>query len=189
MGSHSEDSLETTTMYKLLIASVLAVATSLPIEDTAEVAAAKEVFNAAFAAAEAGEHGNLRPVNDDAQAAQIATSYIADSEDVAAAKAAFQAAFDDAAAGGLAAKQAPAPVHVILEPAPLAVAPAPVMAAAPVEAAALIEEAAPVEAAPPVETAALIETAAPVEAAAPVVAAAPVLATHPYAAGFPIHGL
>merc|ERR1712066_847346 len=106
MGSHSEDSLETTTMYKLLIASVLAVATSLPIEDTAEVAAAKEVFNAAFAAAEAGEHINLRPVNDDAQAAQIATSYIADSEDVAAAKAAFQAAFDDAAAGALAAPNA-----------------------------------------------------------------------------------
>merc|ERR1712198_232 len=123
MGSHSEDSLETTTMYKLLIASVLAVATSLPIEDTAEVAAAKEVFNAAFAAAEAGEHINLRPVNDDAQAAQIATSYIADSEDVAAAKAAFQAAFDDAAAGGLAAKQAPAPVHAIPAPAPLAAAP------------------------------------------------------------------
>merc|ERR1711884_756674 len=117
MGSHSEDSLETTTMYKLLIASVLAVATSLPIEDTAEVAAAKEVFNAAFAAAEAGEHINLRPVNDDAQAAQIATS-----EDVAAAKAAFQAAFDDAAAGGLAAKQAPAPTHVI--PAAPAVVPA-----------------------------------------------------------------
>merc|ERR1712117_314957 len=123
MGSHSEDSLETTTMFKLLIASVLAVATSLPIEDTAEVAAAKEVFNAAFAAAEAGEHINLRPVNDDAQAAQIATSYIADSEDVAAAKAAFQAAFDDAAAGGLAAKQAPAPVHEVPVPAPLAAAP------------------------------------------------------------------
>merc|ERR1711963_732529 len=108
MGSHSEDSLETTTMYKLLIASVLAVATSLPIEDTAEVAAAKEVFNAAFAAAEAGEHINLRPVNDDAQAAQIATSYIADSEDVAA--------------GGLAAKQAPAPVHEVPVPAALPLA-------------------------------------------------------------------
>merc|ERR1711973_279624 len=122
MGSHSEDSLETTTMFKLLIASVLAVATSLPIEDTAEVAAAKEVFNAAFAAAEAGEHINLRPVNDDAQAAQIATSYIADSEDVAAAKAAFQAAFDDVAAGGLAAKQAPAPVHEVPVPAALPLA-------------------------------------------------------------------
>merc|ERR1712130_167916 len=138
MGTHSEDSLDTTTMYKLvgyqeqmlcyginhyvststksvmilllyLIASVLAVATSLPIEDTPEVVAAKEEFNAAFAAAEAGEHINLRPVNDDAQAAQIAASYLADSEDVAAAKAAFQAAFDDAAAGGLSAKQAPAP--------------------------------------------------------------------------------
>merc|ERR1711872_411033 len=91
MGSHSEDSLETTTMYKLLIASVLAVATSLPIEDTAEVAAAKEVFNAAFAAAEAGEHINLRPV-------------------------------DDAAAGGLAAKQAPAPVHEVPVPAALPLA-------------------------------------------------------------------
>merc|ERR1711994_293113 len=120
MGTHSEDSLDTTTMYKLLIASVLAVATSLPIEDTPEVVAAKEEFNAAFAAAEAGEHINLRPVNDDAQAAQIATSYLADSEDVAAAKAAFQAAFEDAAAGGLSAKQAPAPVHAIPAAAPAA---------------------------------------------------------------------
>merc|ERR1719431_2459799 len=34
--------------------------------------------------------------------------------------AAFTAAFDEAVAGGLAAKQAPAPVHVIAEPAPLA---------------------------------------------------------------------
>merc|ERR1712045_983308 len=111
MGSHSEDSLDITIkMYKLLIASVLAVATALPIEDTAEVQEAKAVFNAAFAAAEAGEHAALAPVNSDTQAAQIATAYIADTEDVAAAKAAFTAAFDDAAAGGLAAKQAPAPV-------------------------------------------------------------------------------
>merc|ERR1712170_330737 len=120
---HSEDSLDTTTMYKLLIASVLAVATSLPIEDTAEVAAAKAEFNAAFAAAEAGEHAALAPVNADTQAAQIAAEYLADTEEVAAAKAAFQAAFDDAAAGGLAAKQAPAPVHAIPAPAPLAAAP------------------------------------------------------------------
>merc|ERR1712209_400820 len=62
-------------MYKLVIASVLAVASSLPIEDTADVAAAKEAFNAVFA---------------------------------------------DAEAGGLAAKQAPAPVHEIPAPAPLA---------------------------------------------------------------------
>merc|ERR1711988_1368383 len=98
-----------------------------------------EAFNAAFAAAEAGEHAALRPdalhpVNNDVQAAQIAASYLDDVEDVAAAEAAFQAAFDDAAAGGLAAKQAPAPVHVVPEPAPLVAAPVavPVVAAAPV---------------------------------------------------------
>merc|ERR1712012_1078376 len=62
-------------MYKLVIASILAVASSLPIEDTADVAAAKAEFLAAFA---------------------------------------------DAEAGGLAAKQAPAPVHEIPAPAPLA---------------------------------------------------------------------
>merc|ERR1711976_207270 len=39
-----------------------------------------------------------------------------DTPEVAEAKAAFKAAFDDAAAGGLAAKQAPAPVHVLPEP-------------------------------------------------------------------------
>merc|ERR1712088_131790 len=47
---------------------------------------------------------------------------------VAEAKAAFQAAFDDAAAGGLSAKQAPAPVHEIPVPAPLTVAAAPALA-------------------------------------------------------------
>merc|ERR1711887_445652 len=103
-----------------MIATLLAVATSLPIEDTADVAAAKAEFNAAFAAAEAGEHAALAPVNSDTQAAQIAAEYLA------AAKAAFTAAFDEAAAGGLTAKQAPAPVHEIPAPAPLA---APVVAA------------------------------------------------------------
>merc|ERR1719510_1212756 len=80
-------------MYKLALCSFLALAAAAPLEDTAEVAAAKEAANAAF-----------------------------------------QAAFDDAAAGGLAAKQAPAPVHVVPEPAPLVAAPvaAPVVAAAPV---------------------------------------------------------
>merc|ERR1712036_37646 len=120
-------------MYKLLICSFLAMAAAAPIEDTPEVAEAK----ATFKAAEAGEHAALRPdalhpVNNDVQAPQIASAYLDDVEEVAAAKAEFQAAFDDAAAGGLAAKQAPAPVHVIPEPAPLAVAPAPVVAAAPV---------------------------------------------------------
>merc|ERR1712106_886073 len=115
-----------TNMNKLIIASLLAFAAALPIEDTADVAAAKAEFNAAFAAAEAGEHAVLAPVNADAQAAQIAAAYLADAEEVAVAKAAFQAAFDDAAAGGLAAKQADAPVHEIAAPAPLA---APVVAA------------------------------------------------------------
>merc|ERR1719153_1056981 len=103
------------------------MAAAAPIEDTPEVAEAKATFNAAFTAAEAGEHIALRPVNSDVQAPQIASAYLDDAEEVAAAKAAFQAAFDDAAAGGLAAKQAPAPVHVIPAPAPL-VAAAPIHA-------------------------------------------------------------
>merc|ERR1712107_623529 len=64
-------------MYKLVIASVLAVASSLPIEDTAEVAAAKEAFNAVFTDAEAGGLAAK-------QAAQIADSFLADDEAVAA---------------------------------------------------------------------------------------------------------
>merc|ERR1711892_1330810 len=101
-----------TNMNKLIIASLLAFATALPIEDTADVAAAKAEFNAAFA-----------PVNADAQAAQIAAEYIADAEEVAAAKADFNAAFAAAEAGDLAALQAAAPVHEIPAPAPLAAAP------------------------------------------------------------------
>merc|ERR1712121_583048 len=125
----------TSSMYKLLVCSFLAMAAAAPIEDTPEVAEAKAAFKAAFDAAEAGEHAALRPdalrpVNNDVQAPQIAPAYLDDTEDVAAAKAAFQAAFDEAAAGGLAAKQAPAPVHVIPAPAPL-VAAAPVLATHP----------------------------------------------------------
>merc|ERR1719239_1536266 len=52
---------------------------------------------------------------------------IEDAAEVAEAKAAFTAAFDDAAAGGLAAKQAPAPVHEIAVPAPLVAAAAPAL--------------------------------------------------------------
>merc|ERR1712106_173819 len=86
MGVISEDSLEQQhNMYTLILASLLAVATCLPIEDTPEVAAAKAEFSAAFAAAEKGEHAALAPVNTDIQA--------------------------------------PAPVHVIPEPAALAAAP------------------------------------------------------------------
>ena len=50
------------------------------------------------------------------QAAQIATAYLADAEEVAAAKADFLAYFADVEAGGLAAKQAPAPVHEVAAP-------------------------------------------------------------------------
>merc|ERR1712133_291720 len=110
----------TSTMYKLLVCSFLAMAAAAPIEDTPEVAEAKATFKAAFDAAEAGEHAALRPdalhpVNSDVQAPQIASVYL-------------DAAYDVAAAGGLAAKQAPAPVHVIPAPAPLPAA-APVVAA------------------------------------------------------------
>merc|ERR1712036_178285 len=52
------------------------------LEDTAEVKAAKEAFMAAFAAAEAGDHAALAPV-------QGPLEYLADTEEVAAAKAAF----------------------------------------------------------------------------------------------------
>merc|ERR1711892_1264120 len=86
-GVNSEDSLEQQfNMKSLILASFLAVATALPIEDTPDVAAAKAEFSAAFAAAEKGEHAALAPVNTDVQA--------------------------------------PAPIHVIPEPAALAAAPA-----------------------------------------------------------------
>merc|ERR1712128_64516 len=80
-------------MNSLILASFLAVATALPIEDTPEVAAAKAEFSTAFAAAEKGEHAALAPVNTDVQA--------------------------------------PAPVHVIPEPAALAAAPAAALSAFP----------------------------------------------------------
>merc|ERR1712106_475027 len=87
MGVNSEDSLEQQfNMNSLILASFLAVASALPIEDTPEVVAAKAEFSAAFAAAEKGEHAALAPVNTDVQA--------------------------------------PAPVHVIPEPAALVAAPA-----------------------------------------------------------------
>merc|ERR1711892_1066926 len=68
-GVNSEDSLEQQfNMNSLILASFLAVATALPIEDTPEVAAAKAEFSTAFAAAEKGEHAALAPVNNDVQA-------------------------------------------------------------------------------------------------------------------------
>ena len=55
-------------------------------------------------------------MNNDVQAEQIDNAYLDDDEDVATAKASFQAAFDEVVSGGLAAKRAPAPVHLIPEP-------------------------------------------------------------------------
>merc|ERR1712212_932607 len=104
-----------TIMFTLVLIS-LSLVHSLPIEDTEEVAAAKAEFAELFAAAEAGEHAALAPVNNDVQADQIPSAYIEDTEDVAVAKAAFNAAFEEAKSGGLAAKQAPAPVHVVADP-------------------------------------------------------------------------
>merc|ERR1712012_838872 len=96
-----------------LVLVSLSLVHCLPIEDTEEVAAAKAEFAELFAAAEAGEHAALAPVNNDVQASQVPAEYLEDTEDVAAAKAAFNKAFEEAKSGGLAAKQAPAPVHVL----------------------------------------------------------------------------
>ena len=84
---------------------------SLPLEDTAEVKAAKEAFATVYKTVEAGDHINMMPVNNDVQAPQIANSYLDDTMDVAKAKEAFMASFRNVEAGGLEAMQAPAPVH------------------------------------------------------------------------------
>merc|ERR1712107_744396 len=99
-----------------LVLVPLSLVHCLPIEDTEEVAAARAEFAELFAAAEAGEHAALAPVNNDVQASQVPAEYLEDTEDVAAAKAAFNEAFEEAKSGGLAAKQAPAPVHVVAGP-------------------------------------------------------------------------
>merc|ERR1711953_1401520 len=98
----------TTTMYKLIFC--LSAVAALPLEDTVEVKEAKAAFMSAFHAAEAGEHAMLAPVNNDVQAPQIATAYMADTEDVAEAKKAFSLEFKNVEAGGLADKQALGPV-------------------------------------------------------------------------------
>merc|ERR1712080_229542 len=99
-----------------LVLVSLSLVHCLPIEDTEEVAAAKAEFAELFAAAEAGDHAALAPVNSDVQASQIPASYIEDTAEVAAAKAIFNEAFEEAKSGGLAAKQAPAPVHLVASP-------------------------------------------------------------------------
>merc|ERR1712045_318123 len=109
-----------TKMLRFAVLFVAAACSAIPIEDTPEVAEAKAAHLALVEEAKAGLHAAKAPVNNDVQAEQIATAYLADDEAVAAAKAEFLAAFADAEAGGLAAKQAPAPVHEIPAPAPLA---------------------------------------------------------------------
>ena len=84
-----------------VFATLLAVAAASPIDDTPEVKAAKEAFNAAFAAAEAGEHAALAPE-------QVATAYLADVPEVSDAKAAFMKTFDAYANGEIPAPVAPA---------------------------------------------------------------------------------
>merc|ERR1711970_452195 len=138
MGSNSENSRQVislsliqlkhtqTKMLRFAVLFVAAVCSAIPIEDTPEVAEARAAHLALVEEAKAGLHAAKAPVNNDVQADQIATTYLADDEAVAAAKAEFLAAFADVEAGGLAAKQAPAPVHEV----PEVVAPAVVKAVA-----------------------------------------------------------
>merc|ERR1712168_593775 len=138
MGSNSENSRQVislsliqlkqtqTKMLRFAVLFVAAACSAIPIEDTPEVAEARAAHLALVEEAKAGLHATKAPVNNDIQADQIATTYLADDEAVAAAKAEFLAAFADVEAGGLAAKQAPAPVHEV----PEVVAPAVVKAVA-----------------------------------------------------------
>merc|ERR1711970_1569131 len=117
-----------------------------PLEDTPEVVEARANFHKVFDLAEAGLLGQFAPVNNDIQAAPIPAAYIADTEDVAMARASFKATFADVEAGGLAALQAPAPVHVVPEAMTLSAEPVAAAAAVVDEPAAAVVEAA--EAAP-----------------------------------------
>merc|ERR1712227_368553 len=86
--------------------------------------ATNEAFTSKYKSVAAGEHINLRPVNSDVQAPQIANAYLADSMDVAKAKEAFMDTFRKVEAGGLKAMQTPGPKvaeHVQQMPAPVAV--------------------------------------------------------------------
>ena len=98
----------------------LTVVASLPLEDTVEVKEARANFMSAFAAAEAGDHAILAPVNNDVQAPQIANAYLADTEDVIKARSDFDIEFKNVEAGGLMDKQAPAPVAPVAPEVPVA---------------------------------------------------------------------
>merc|ERR1712051_306250 len=104
MGDQSTLKLHQTLIMKAFIfATLLALATASPIEDTPEVVAAKAEFQAAFDAAVAGQHAELmvvdgRTIVTDGRV-QGPTAYLADLPEVTEAKAVFKAAFDAAAAG------------------------------------------------------------------------------------------
>merc|ERR1712018_634081 len=105
-------------MYRLVFC--LTVVASLPLEDTVEGKEARANFMSAFAAAEAGDHAILAPVNNDVQAPQIANAYLADTEDVIKARSDFDIEFKNVEAGGLMDKQAPAPVAPVAPEVPVA---------------------------------------------------------------------
>merc|ERR1712088_45156 len=83
----------------LIVLSLVASAFASPIDLTAEVAKATEEHLAAHAAATAGEHAALAPVQGAAIAVQGPSVYLDDAEDVAAAKAEFEKLFKAAEAG------------------------------------------------------------------------------------------
>merc|ERR1712025_1156053 len=62
-------------------------------KNAAKLKAANKAFTNEYKAVAAGDHSNLRPVNSDVQAPQIANAYLADSMDVAEAKEAFMDTF------------------------------------------------------------------------------------------------
>merc|ERR1712018_842381 len=112
-SSDSESQSPTQNLKMKFLVALCLVAPAMALEDTADVAAAKADFNAAFMAAEAGEHAALAP-------APVASFYLADDAAVAEAKAAFAAAFAAAEKGEHAAL-APKPVEAL--PVPELVAP------------------------------------------------------------------
>merc|ERR1712168_445106 len=110
MGSSDSESQSPTQNLKMkFLVALCLVASAMALEDTADVAAAKADFNAAFGSNVAGDHASLAPV-------QGPVAYLADSADVAAAKADFAAAFAAAEAGEHAAL-APKPVEALPAPA------------------------------------------------------------------------
>merc|ERR1711962_1421820 len=107
-SSDSESQSPTQNLKMKFLVALCLVASAMALEDTADVAAAKADFNAAFMAAEAGEHAALAP-------APVASYYLADDAAVAEAKAAFAAAFAAAEKGEHAAL-APKPVEALPVP-------------------------------------------------------------------------